>query len=139
MLRKWEKETLNKVYISLWFLRFSPGMVMLFQLMQWEQKNIDGTNALQIDTWQFVEVIHTNLSVHWMFHAYSLCTGTCVEVEMKGLVVSVFFSSVPGEHLTLHKKLTSASAGNCLFVKPIVTFFGRCQLGTHWVSQEFLK
>jgi hypothetical protein len=68
-----------------------------------------------------------SLSVHWMFHAYSLCTGTCVEVEMKGLVVSVFFSSVPGEHLTLHKKQTSA--GNCLFVKPIVTFFGRCQLG----------
>jgi hypothetical protein len=27
---------------------------------------------------------------------------------MKGLVVSVFFSSVPGEHLAWHKKLTSA-------------------------------
>ncbi len=55
-----------------------------------------------------MEVAHTNLSMHWMFHAYLLCTGTCLEVEMKGLVVSVFFSSVPGEHLTWHKKLTSA-------------------------------
>ncbi len=55
-----------------------------------------------------MEVIHTNLSIHWMFHAYSLCTVTCLEVQMKGLVVSVFFSSVPGEHLAWHKKLTSA-------------------------------
>ncbi len=84
-----------------------------------------------------MEVIHTNLSMHWMFHAYSLCNGTCLGVEMKGLVVSVFFSIVPGEHLTWHKKLTSA--GNCLLVKPIVTFFVCCPLGTHWVSQEFLK
>ncbi len=51
-----------------------------------------------------MEVIHTNLSMHWMFYAYSLCTGTCVEVETKGLVVSVVFSSVLGEHLTWHKR-----------------------------------
>jgi len=84
-----------------------------------------------------VEVIHANLSMHWMFCAHSLCTGTCVEVETKGLVVSVVFSSVLGERLTWHKKLTSA--GNCLLVKRIVTFFMHCPLGTHWVSQEFKK
>ncbi len=95
---------------------------MLFQLMQWEQKNTDGNNA-------FINKYMTICGSHSQEFVYALdvsCTFIvhwymCVEVEMKGLVVSVFFPSVSGEHLTWHKKLTSA--GNLPVCKAHCHFF----------------